>query len=66
MVWHHEHRAKDVVLRHPGDAKAWKKFDEKHPHFTADPRNVRLHLTSDGFNPFRVMSSTHSTWPIFC
>jgi len=29
-----------------------------------DPRNIRLGLASDGFNPFRVMSSIHSTWPV--
>jgi len=36
MVWHHEHRVKDGVLRHPADAKVWKEFDEKYPHFAAD------------------------------
>ncbi|XP_077248014.1 uncharacterized protein LOC143887729 [Tasmannia lanceolata] len=27
-----------------------------------DPRNVRLGLASDGFNPFRTMSIAHSMW----
>ena len=25
---------------------------------------MRLGLASDGFNPFRTLSSTHSTWPV--
>ncbi|KAG8485489.1 hypothetical protein CXB51_021293 [Gossypium anomalum] len=34
------------------------------PDFASDPRNVRLGLASDGFNPFRTMSTSHSTWPV--
>jgi hypothetical protein len=64
MRWHADGRTKDGVLRHPADGKAWKSFDEKHPDFASDPRNVRLGLTSDGFNPFGNMSSIHSTWPV--
>ena len=64
MLWHHRDRVKDGILRHPADAKAWKDFDEQNPHFASDPRNVRLGLSSDGFNPFCVMSTTHSTWPM--
>ncbi|XP_075108925.1 uncharacterized protein LOC142180757 [Nicotiana tabacum] len=50
------------VLRHPADGEAWKDFDSLHPDFSKDPRNVRLGLSSDGFNPFRTMSISHSTW----
>ncbi|OMO89985.1 Transposon, En/Spm-like protein [Corchorus capsularis] len=32
--------------------------------FASEPRNVRLGLASDGFNPFKTMSSTYSTWPV--
>ncbi|XP_070010162.1 uncharacterized protein [Nicotiana sylvestris] len=55
MRWHHEERNKDGVLRHPADSEAWKKFDSKYPEFAGDPRNVRLGLASDGFNPFSTM-----------
>ena len=51
-------------MRYPADAKAWKDFDDLHPEFAQDPRNVRLGLASDGFNPFRTMSISHSTWPV--
>ena len=55
MIWHHKCRIKDSILRHPADGKTWKDFDEKNPTFAEDPRNIRLGLASDGFNPFRVM-----------
>ncbi|XP_058746180.1 uncharacterized protein LOC131619054 [Vicia villosa] len=64
MRWHEEERSKDGKLRHPTDGKAWKDFDELHPDFSSESRNVRLGLTSDGFNPFRTMSLSHSTWPV--
>ncbi|XP_058766785.1 uncharacterized protein LOC131640406 [Vicia villosa] len=64
MRWHEEERSKDGKLRHPADGKAWKDFDELHPEFSSESRNVRLGLTSDGFNPFRTMSLSHSTWHV--
>ncbi|XP_057723471.1 uncharacterized protein LOC130939378 [Arachis stenosperma] len=54
----------DGFLRHPRDAEAWKKFDTKYTNFSADPRNVRLALASDGFNPFGNMSTKYSIWPV--
>lgn len=64
MRWHQEGRTRDGVMRHPADSPAWKTFDFEHPEFSSDPRNVRLGLASDGFNPFRSMSTSHSTWPV--
>jgi hypothetical protein len=64
MKWHTNSHTKDNVLRHPADDEAWKSFDNLHPQFIADSRNVRLGLTSDGFNPFGNLSTFHSTWPI--
>jgi len=64
MLWKHRDRVKDGILRHPADAKARKEFDEQNPHFASEPRNARLGLASDGLNPFHVMSTTHSTWPV--
>ena len=61
MTWHDEGRPKDGNLRHPADAKSWKEFDSLHPQFAKETRNVRLGLSSDGFNPFRTMSIAHST-----
>lgn len=54
----------DGKLRHPVDGQAWKDFDRLHSDFTSESCNVRLGLSSDGFNPFRTMSILHSTWPV--
>ncbi|GJR33350.1 hypothetical protein Tco_1109582 [Tanacetum coccineum] len=43
-------------MNHPCDGKAWKYFDMMKPEFSGDPRNVRLGLATDGFNPFGMMS----------
>lgn len=51
-------------MRHPRDSQAWKTFDSLHPEFAADPRNVRLGLATDGFNPFGAMSISYSIWPV--
>ncbi|KAG8365793.1 hypothetical protein BUALT_Bualt17G0008800 [Buddleja alternifolia] len=42
----------------------WKHFDLKNPNFAADPRNVRLGLATDGFNPFGNMRNSYSMWPV--
>ncbi|XP_077250153.1 uncharacterized protein LOC143889727 isoform X1 [Tasmannia lanceolata] len=64
MTWHHDNRTKDDILRHPADSAAWQTFDYIHQWFSSEPRNIRLGLASDGFNPFRTMSIAHSTWPV--
>ncbi|KAL7208519.1 hypothetical protein ACSBR1_030291 [Camellia fascicularis] len=64
MRWHKDKRVDDGVLRHPADGEAWKDFDRLHPTFSADPRNVRLGLATDGFNPFGNMSTSYSMWPV--
>ena len=51
MKWHEKGRPNDGKLRHPAYSLAWKTFDSLHPDFALDPRNVRLGLASDGFNP---------------
>ena len=64
MRWHKDRKIEDGQLRHPADSITWKTLDSKYPSFAADPRNVRLGLASDGFNPFGIMSSSNSIWPI--
>lgn len=65
MRWHEEDRTKDDTLRHPADGEAWQKFNELHPDFAQEIRNVRLGLSCDGFNPFKHMNTAHSVWPVF-
>nr|GFB84702.1 hypothetical protein [Tanacetum cinerariifolium] len=43
-------------MQHPVDGKAWKDFDKKYSDFTTEPRNVRLGLVADDFNPFGNLS----------
>jgi hypothetical protein len=64
MRWHAVDPKNDGMMRHPRDSKAWKEFDLTHPWFASDPRNVRLALASDGFNPFGMMSTNYSIWPV--
>ena len=57
-----KHKKGDGKLRHPADARQWKKFDEQYYlEFGKDPRNVRFALSTDGMNPFGERTSTHST-----
>ncbi|GKA35726.1 hypothetical protein Tco_0722217 [Tanacetum coccineum] len=51
-------------MQHPVDGGAWKKFDMKYPDFAKEPRNVRLGLCADGFNPFGNLSQTYNMWPV--
>ncbi|XP_020243341.1 uncharacterized protein LOC109821575 [Asparagus officinalis] len=64
MRWHHERQVEDGVMRHPADSKAWKNFNELHESFAEEPRNVRLGLASDGFQPFTNSKVSYSIWPV--
>ncbi|KAL8114339.1 hypothetical protein AgCh_021260 [Apium graveolens] len=57
-------KLKDGKLRYPADAQTWKEVDARWPDFSSDPRNLRLDLSSDGFNPFRSYNLDYSCWPI--
>ncbi|XP_042958053.1 uncharacterized protein LOC122293566 [Carya illinoinensis] len=65
MRWHKEQRVTDnTSMRHPADSESWKTFDQAHPRFARDARNVRLGLASDGFNPFNNLAKPYSIWPV--
>ncbi|KAL6191503.1 hypothetical protein ACLB2K_037893 [Fragaria x ananassa] len=51
-------------MSHPADAASWKLVDEKWPSFGADPRNLILALSTDGFNTFSGQISKYSCWPV--
>ncbi|GKF46607.1 hypothetical protein Tco_0136409, partial [Tanacetum coccineum] len=36
----------------------------KYPNFAKEPRNIRLGLCADGFNPFGNLSQTYNMWPV--
>ena len=64
LTWHANRRTKDGKMRHPADSPTWDLVDTKWPEFGAEPRNLRLALSSDGFNPYSMKSSQHSCWPV--
>ncbi|GJV66867.1 retrovirus-related pol polyprotein from transposon TNT 1-94 [Tanacetum coccineum] len=64
MSWHKKGRP-EGVLTHPSDGEVWKHLDRSDPSFAEDARNVRLGLSTDGFNPFGHSSRPYSCWPVF-
>ena len=64
MRWHAAEPRDDGILRHPADLDAWKEFNKKHMEYSLEPRNVRLRLVTDWFNPFGNMNINYSTWPV--
>ncbi|KAL0313050.1 UNVERIFIED_CONTAM: hypothetical protein Sradi_5704300 [Sesamum radiatum] len=65
MRWHKEKLVHEKdVMRHPADSELWRDLDKKYPLFADDPRNVRIGLSSDGFNPFGIMSTFYNIWPV--
>ncbi|XP_059669388.1 uncharacterized protein LOC132314558 [Cornus florida] len=64
ILWHSTHKSEDKKMRHPVDSLAWDMINKKWPCFASDPRNLRLGLAADGFNPFGDLSSKHSCWPV--
>jgi len=64
MTWHQSHHVVDGVMVHPFNSEAWKHFNSVHPHFSAESKNVRLGLCTDGFNPFRSFAASYSCWPV--
>nr|GEW42049.1 hypothetical protein [Tanacetum cinerariifolium] len=65
MIWHATGKCtKPGKMQHPVDGRAWKKFNTKDLDFAKEPRNVRLGLAADGFNPFGNLSQAYSMWPV--
>nr|GEU56831.1 hypothetical protein [Tanacetum cinerariifolium] len=63
ITWHATGKCtKPGKMLHPVDGRAWKNFDTKYPNFAKEPRNVRLGLAADGFNPFGNLSQAYSMW----
>ncbi|KAL6194567.1 hypothetical protein ACLB2K_035649 [Fragaria x ananassa] len=64
LTWHSTHHSHDGMMRHPVDSIQWRTVDQKWPSFASEPRNLRFGLATDGFNPYKNLSSTHSIWPV--
>ncbi|XP_060210479.1 uncharacterized protein LOC132637405 [Lycium barbarum] len=63
MRCHFEHE-RDGVMRHPSDSPSWKNFDQTYSCFASEVRNVRLGLSTDGFQPFGPLGQQYSSWPV--
>ncbi|GJS98266.1 hypothetical protein Tco_0819436 [Tanacetum coccineum] len=64
MTWHATGQSKENgKMNHPYDGRAWKYFDMMKHEFSGNPKNVRLGLAADGFNPFGMMSQNYSISP---
>ncbi|KAL0345800.1 UNVERIFIED_CONTAM: hypothetical protein Sradi_4411300 [Sesamum radiatum] len=64
MSWHATHETESEVMCHPSDVEAWKHFNETHPDFALESRNVRLGLCADGFAPHEQYGKSYSCWSV--
>ncbi|GJR17965.1 retrotransposon protein, putative, ty3-gypsy subclass [Tanacetum coccineum] len=63
MTWHATGKCTEPgKMQYLVDGRAWKNFDTKYPNFIKEPRNFRLGLVADGFNPFSNLSQAYSIW----
>jgi hypothetical protein len=65
MRWHEKEIVNDGNMRHPADSLAWKHVNKEfYKDFADDPRNIRLGLAADVFNPFGMLNVAYTTWPV--
>jgi hypothetical protein len=65
MRWHAKQRLNDGKVRHPTDASQWRAINFGYKKsFSREIRNVRFGLSTDGINPFNMVSRKHNTWPV--
>ena len=65
MRWHAKDRVNDGKLRHLADGAQWRAINHSHKRsFSNEIRNIRFGLSMDGRNPFNMVSSNPSTWPV--
>ena len=66
MTWHKKGvRYNPNKMVHPSDGESWTHFDEIHHEKAKEARNVRVALATDGFNPYGMMATSYSCWPVF-
>lgn len=64
LRWYFTNKSTDGKLWHPVDSVTWDQVNAKHPAFAAEERNLRLGLSTDGFNPFNMKNSMYSCWSV--
>ena len=65
LRWHEEGRRKDKMLRHPAVGSDWRSIDFMFKkNFGYGARNIMFGLSTDGMNPFDMVRTNHSSWPM--
>ncbi|CAL2247277.1 unnamed protein product [Prunus armeniaca] len=67
VVWYFPpipRKSVDGQMSHLADSLSWKLVDDKWSEFGKEPRNLRLAVSSDGFNPHSSLSSKYNCWPV--
>ncbi|RVW16664.1 hypothetical protein CK203_080919 [Vitis vinifera] len=57
LIWHAQGGEFDGKMRHPSDSPSWKVIDHRWPDFSAEPRNLRLAISTDGINPHSSLAA---------
>jgi hypothetical protein len=66
MTWHKNGtRYNPEKMIHPYDGEAWTHFDGIHHEKALEAHNVHVALATDGFNPYGLMATPYTCWPIF-
>ncbi|GKB05916.1 ulp1 protease family, C-terminal catalytic domain-containing protein [Tanacetum coccineum] len=62
LCWQAKECKNDEKMRHVADSPQWKNIDRDFKKFRSEIGNIRFRLCLDGINPFKSLSSRHSTW----
>ena len=63
-TWHARAEVGGNIMRHPIDSIAWRRMNYEYPDFAREQRNIRLAISTDGFNTFGNLSTNQSVWPV--
>jgi hypothetical protein len=64
MRWHAKKHVNDGKLKHPTDGSQWTAIDSRYKTFKREIRNIWFSLSTNGMNPFNMVNTNHSTWPV--
>jgi hypothetical protein len=65
LQWHVGNKSTDGLVCHVVDNKTWSHIDETWPNFANEPWNLRLAISTNGFNPFFEKLCQWSTWHVY-
>jgi hypothetical protein len=66
MTWHKKGKQYNAdKLVHPSDGEAWTRFDDIHHDKAEESHNIRVALATNEFNPYGMMATPYTCWPMF-